>query len=151
MKKLSLYILLIFGVFALMGCNQEQGTLGPVNDEVAAKAESFVHEYKEVMIRESNEGSFHDIEEYLIPNSTFYHTVRRYMQDLTQSHKSLSLVSHEVSRVQKNEFDEYYVDAVEKVEIEDRRRKGTVVEETAITYILVEFNGKFRVMTILKR
>ncbi|HHY21908.1 MAG TPA: hypothetical protein GX525_08525 [Bacilli bacterium] len=150
MKRLSLYMLMIFGLFALIGCSQQQGTLEPVDEDTAAEAEAFVHEYKEVMIRESNEGSFHDIEEYLVTNSTFYHTLRRYMQDLTQNFKSLSLVSHEVSRVQKNEINEYYVDAVEKVEVTDRKG-NTTLEETPITYILVEYHGKFRIMTILKR
>lgn len=150
MKRVGLLLMIMFGVLALFGCSQEQGNLEPVNEEVAASAEAFVNEYKDVMIKESNEGSFHDIEEYLIPNSTFYHTLRRYMQDLTQNFQRLSLISHEVNRVQKNEIDEYYVDAVEKVEITDRRGTKTL-EETKVTYILVEFNGKYRVMTILKR
>lgn len=151
MKRFKWYtFVIVLSTLLLVGCNQEQGTLEPVDEATAEKVEAFVHEYKDVMVREANDRNFHDIEQYLVTNSTFYHTLRRYMQDLTKNGQTLTLISHEVSKVQKNELNEYYVEAIETVEVNDSRG-NTTLEETPITYIIVEYNGKYRVMTILKR
>ncbi|OLO40762.1 hypothetical protein BTR23_04625 [Alkalihalophilus pseudofirmus] len=152
MKKMIVaFISSITFLLLFTGCaNTEEGTFVPASDEQTQTAIEFVNDYKEDMIYHTNQGSFSELEPYLVPNSTFYHLVRRHVSDLQQERSTLTLIEHTVSDVLINEFDEFHVNAYEMIETTDRHGKK-VTEELNITYELIEYNDIFRIVTIMKR
>lgn len=153
MKKLGLVVssLLFLLLFATACGSNDVGELVPVEDnETQAALHQFADNYKKDMVQAVNSGRMDDLELYLIPNSTFYHLLRSYMKDMQQNNKTLSLVDHSFGDIQVNEYNEYYVDAVEKTEITDRLGQ-TVLEENAITYVIVDTDSGFKILSILQR
>ncbi|WP_209125496.1 hypothetical protein [Alkalihalobacillus sp. BA299] len=152
MKKMIIVLLSSFTLILLLtGCgNTEEGTFSPVSGEKKQSAIQFVNEYKEDMVFHVNQGSFGELEPYLVPNSTFYHLLRHHVNDLQQDRSTIKLVQHSVNEVLVNEFEEYHVNVHEIIETTDRRG-DKMVEEMDITYELIEHNDIFKIVTIMKR
>ncbi|KYG35206.1 hypothetical protein AZF04_02380 [Alkalihalobacillus trypoxylicola] len=117
MKKMTVLILLSF---LLVGCfdNRSQVQVTEVEDlKLYEEAEQFVTEYKEAMISSIEEKDFDILEPYLIPNNSFYHSLRRYFDDLIKGNASKELIHMEVNDVlvDAEENDNYFVNVNEEV------------------------------------
>ncbi|WP_216830908.1 TcaA NTF2-like domain-containing protein [Alkalihalobacterium elongatum] len=151
MKKIIFFIFISFTLTLLItGCGGENEMFSQANSELTQSAIEYVNKYKEDMVYQVNEGNFSELEPYLIPNTTFYHLLRRHVNDLQQERSTLTLIEHTVSDVLVNEDAVLHVHAYEVTEKTDRRGEKTI-EENNITYEMVEHNESFRIVSIMKR
>lgn len=104
----------------LGGCGySEPEELESVSDDLADELTVFVTAYKEEMIQAINENKTDRLEEeFLIPNTSFYHALHRYREDLQKNGSFKELVSFEVeSAWYEPDEGDYFVDATEEVRI----------------------------------
>ncbi|GAE29118.1 hypothetical protein JCM9152_459 [Halalkalibacter hemicellulosilyticusJCM 9152] len=110
----------------------------------------FVTTYKKTMIESVNGGHFNDVEPFLMANVSFYHSLRRYVNDLHSDGASKELKEFQVNHVYEDDVGDYYVDAFESVVI----HYSNEFEEIE-RYIRFEINrlnnGSLRIVTIRER
>lgn len=152
MKKIITFLFISLAItFLITGCgNGEEETFVPASEELKQSAIEFVNHYKQDMVFHVNEGNFSELEPYLIPNSTFYHLIRRHVNDLQQEGSTLTLIEHTVSDVLDNEQGVLLAHVYEVTEKTERRGEKTT-EEMNIVYELVVYNESFRILSIMKR
>ncbi|KGA98832.1 hypothetical protein AJ85_09095 [Alkalihalobacillus alcalophilus ATCC 27647 = CGMCC 1.3604] len=145
------WLSLVVFVFLLVGCSDNRSDMEVVpvdNEEDFEAAAEFVENYKADMTKSVGNEGFDYLEDYLIPNNSYYHSLRRYVSDLEQSKTTKELVDFEVIEVLVGEESEYYVEANEKVALS--YQNGEVEEVSRhIEFELVRSpEGTFRIVTI---
>ena len=148
MQRMFVFVFLI-GVILLgfVGCSGESEPLRKVNETEAERATEFVTSYKMSMVDAVNKGSFNELEPFLITNNSFYHSLRRYVGDLQREQTKKTLILFEVMNVYKGERNNWFVDALEVVELNENGQVKT--EERNVRFELIEDKTEtFRVVTI---
>lgn len=128
----------------------EPEQLTEVDGSVAEEAALFVESYKEQMIKAVNTGNFNLLEPYLITNNSFYHSLRRYVDDLHGSRITKELVEFTVETVYVDEMDEPYVDARETVIMHESTGEK-VIERSTQFELIRGGDDSLRVITIKER
>ncbi|MFB4211006.1 hypothetical protein ACE1TH_03745 [Shouchella sp. JSM 1781072] len=145
---LPLLVMMLF----LAACGySEPENLEEINDEeVVESITTFVHDYKDEMLLAINENQTERLEEeFLIPNTSFYHALHRLKEDLQKNNSRKELVSLEVDDIWfEPEEGDYYADAHEHVQVVT----GDDVEdiEREIRFHIIEgSDGTYRLYTII--
>ncbi|WP_035340382.1 TcaA NTF2-like domain-containing protein [Halalkalibacter hemicellulosilyticus] len=147
MRKSSWIVL--FCCMLLVACQSpDNSELIEVEDDT--ELVEFVTTYKKTMIESVNGGHFNDVEPFLMANVSFYHSLRRYVNDLHSDGASKELKEFQVNHVYEDDVGDYYVDAFESVVI----HYSNEFEEIE-RYIRFEINrlnnGSLRIVTIRER
>lgn len=139
---------------ALVGCGpSEPDQLEAVTDEALVEdISSFVHAYKNEMILAVNENKTDELENnYLIPNTSFYHALHRLREDLQKTRSQKELISLEVNDVWFDpEEEDYYADADEHVQITTDDEVEDI-ERSVRFHIVKGSDDTFRLFTIIDR
>ncbi|WP_100404595.1 TcaA NTF2-like domain-containing protein [Bacillus solitudinis] len=132
--------------FWLVGCSSEDTQMTEVSLPNAEQAIEFVTNYKLDMIHAVNEGDFNELEPYLVTNNSFYHSIRRYVNDLKREQATKSLQSFEVNRVFKGES-KWFVDVHEVVVISEYGQEKKHEREVRFE-LTKDTSESFRIVTI---
>ncbi|KMK77088.1 TcaA NTF2-like domain-containing protein [Alkalihalobacillus pseudalcaliphilus] len=140
-------------VLVLIGCSDPRNDIEvtPVEDETTYQAaEEFVSAYKSDMTQAVGQGGFDSLEDYLIPNNSYYHSLRRYMDDLEQGKATKELLEFEVLNVYVGEDpeSEFYVEALEEVAITYLNDDVDEISRHVEFELVKSPDGRFRIVTI---
>ncbi|WP_096199223.1 TcaA NTF2-like domain-containing protein [Bacillus sp. FJAT-45350] len=150
MKKNVYAILLLFTfLLILSGCGQDEDRT-PVTGERKEEISSFVNNFKQEMLIALNEDDFNRLEPFLIVNNHFYHSVRRYLSDAQSKATNAKLHDFIVESVEVNDYDEYFVNIYEKMEVTERQLEPQI-EESKHTYVIVEIKNQLKLVEIQVR
>ena len=151
MKKMNLVFTFTVIMLLMVACSSaEPQQLTEIEGPEAEEVELFVKSYKELMVEAVNTGDFNPLEPYLITNNSFYHSLRRYVSDLHDEKATKELISFEVGSVYKDEIDELFVDAKEKVIIHEIRGDDTIERNVRFELVRGE-DDSLRIVTIKQR
>ncbi|TWI55811.1 TcaA NTF2-like domain-containing protein [Halalkalibacter nanhaiisediminis] len=151
MKKMNLVFTLTVIMLLMVACSSaEPQQLTEIEGPEAEEVKLFVKSYKELMVEAVNTGDFNPLEPYLITNNSFYHSLRRYASDLHDEKATKELISFEVESVYKDEIDELFVDAKEKVIIHEKRGDDTIERNVRFELVRGE-DDSLRIVTIKQR
>ncbi|MFC0558736.1 TcaA NTF2-like domain-containing protein [Halalkalibacter alkalisediminis] len=146
MKRLSL----IFFILLLSACGADTDQFVLIEGQEAKEIESFLHSYKETMIDAVNSGDFNELETYLITNNSFYHSLRRYVNDMHSDHTTKELDAFIVEKVFVDELGEYHADVNENVTMFEFGQKKKI--ERSVRFEVVRGgDDSLRVVTIRDR
>lgn len=146
----TLPMFLLFIVLAACGYNEPEQLEEVTDEEVIEKLSTFVHDYKAEMLLAINENQTERLEnDFLIPNTSFYHALHRLKDDLQKSNAQKELISLDVHDVWYDpEEGDYFVEAHEHVRVVT----GDAVEdiEREVRFHTVEgSDGTYRLYTII--
>lgn len=146
MKRIKFSILFIC-IALLTACSLEEPVqLTEADDVLRDEATQFVEAYKKEMIESVNKRSFNPVEPYLIKNTSFYLSLKQYIDDAAEKKMSKELELFEVDKVYVDELDDVYVDAREKVVIYEGEEEKHIERDEQ--FHLNRYNDTFRVVNI---
>ncbi|MBM7094602.1 hypothetical protein JSY36_02435 [Bacillus sp. H-16] len=115
------------------------------NEETALKVEEFMGSFKDAWYESLTSQSFRPIEEYLYPNSQFFHMKRRIHQQYSTQRVIEETVRLDISEVEETEDGEIRVTVEEEIE---QSGAQTGVEERIRTYYLHPYQDTYRVTSM---
>ncbi|MCK0470631.1 hypothetical protein [Halalkalibacter sp. APA_J-10(15)] len=147
MRK-SNWIVLFCCMFLVACQSPDNSELIKVEDDT--ELVEFVTNYKKTMIESVNDGHFNDVEPYLMANVSFYHSLRRYVNDLHSDGASKELKEFHVDHVYEDDVGDYYVEAFESVVIHYPNESEEI--ERYIRFEINRLNNdSLRIVTIRER
>ncbi|WP_346243291.1 hypothetical protein MKZ19_12965 [Shouchella clausii] len=137
----------------LGGCSEPKpGALHAVPDETAECVSAFVTSYKQDMVAAVNDHELAQLEaDYLLPNTSFFHALQRYGEELQKNGSTKELVSFEVENVYEDDKEgDYFADVIEQVHIMTDDQVDDITRN--VRYWVVEgADQSLRLYTIIDR
>lgn len=145
MKRVIVFFFLLIGLTACS--TSEPENLMVVEGEEADEVAEYISSYKEKMIQGVNNGNFNELENYLITNNSFYHSLRRYVTDSPNENRTKELVELEVQSVYEDELDGVYADVYEHVIITEHGKSKDIKRNSQFE-LTRGGDGSLRIVTI---
>ncbi len=134
----------------LAACGSEPDSVVLADEKKAETIRQYVTEYKAHMIAAANEGDLKLVEDYLIPNTSFYHSLSSYIEDLHREGTVKELHSFEVGEVYWDQEAAYFVDVHEEIELINDNESERINRN--VQFELAEGgDGTFRVVLIVEK
>ncbi|WP_227935692.1 TcaA NTF2-like domain-containing protein [Alkalihalobacillus deserti] len=143
MKHLSLIIFIL--LLSACGADTDQFTI--VEGSEAEEIELFLQSYKETLIEAVNTGNFNELESYLITNNSFYHSLRRYVDDMHSNNTTKELNAFVVETIYEDELGEFHADVNEKVKVVEFGQEN-IIERSVRFEIVRGGDDSLRIVTI---
>lgn len=147
MKRMSIILLSICMLTACFYVDEDELVIA--DEKTAEVASQFVRDYKEALVESINTQRFRPVEPYLIGNTSFYHSLRRYVEDISGPFVRKSILQFDVEEVYVDKAGDLYVDVHEKVAIKTRDEREEI--ERRVRFHVTEHKGKLRVVNIIVR
>ncbi|MGO4886483.1 TcaA NTF2-like domain-containing protein [Anaerobacillus sp. MEB173] len=145
MKKMYLAVILCF-IFILTACNNNE-ELQPVPESIAAELSSFITEYRVELAEAFNHYDFAVVENYFIPNDTYYHFQRKTIQQNRSQRITEEVIDFTVNDVQQDQHSGYHLYVTEEIHRNDPHQ-GDSTEVYEITYIVMDYRGQLKVVEV---
>lgn len=146
MKRISICLLLSL-IVLLSACSTiDDLDLVEADEATTEEATQFVTEYKHALVESINERSFRFVEPYLIRNTSLYHSLRRYVEDMA-GQVTKEIILFDVEQVLVDEWDGIYVDVHEIVAFESS--VGTEEIERRVQFLVTTHQDSLRVENII--
>ncbi len=145
-KREAIAFMIMMAVLFLVACSAEPEELREANEAEQQQATEFVTAYKHALVDSINKGTFNIVEPYLIKNTSLYHSLRRYLEELSVKRAKKEIELFEVEKVYVDELNEFYVDVHEKVVLYTGEEEKHI--ERSVQFHLAEYKDKLRVVNI---
>ncbi|MCM3713070.1 TcaA NTF2-like domain-containing protein [Halalkalibacter oceani] len=150
MKKFIVLSLFMFLSIICTACfSTEPEQLIEADDELTAEVAAFAEAYKKSMVDAVNTGDFNQMEPFLITNNSYYHSLRRYVEELHSEQVTKTLENFRIDKVYVDEIDEIHADVYEKVII--HRTEDETIERNVRYEMVRGGDDGLRIVTIRER
>lgn len=149
-KLLVLSFIMSISILCTACFSTEPEHLVEADEDLAAEVTAFARAYKETMVESVNTGDFNRMESFLITNNSYYHSLRRYVEELHSEHTRKTLESFRIDKVYVDEIDEIHADAYEKVILHERT-EDKIIERNVRYEMIRGGNEGLRIVTIRER